>query len=548
MRRQASPTLLLTLLLTLAFWSGCVQGGVELSGPPETTNNQSTPPNSGMQIEFQDADGDGYDESQDCDDSKPAINPGVVETCGDLIDNNCAGGVDEGCGPSINSITPVPTPGQDMGNPMPGDDMGTIVVAPDMGMPPQPGEDMGTPPATDADNDGFSPPQDCDDNNAQVSPAAPEICGDNIDNNCAGGVDEGCSPVNSRGVGASCSTGMDCDGGVCVTGWPSGYCSAQCSQSVACPGGSTCYQLNSSQGPVLVCLDDCASSADCRPGYACVVTQGRGACGPACSSDAECAQGYVCDSSTGQCTQSSTPTNNTSGNNNPGTNGSASQATANGTLTNEQITSGGLSRNYLVYVPSNYNPATPMPLVLAYHGNGDSAQNFYNALQLGSWAQGSGFILATLDGPIRNIQGYQLAWDAYSAPAQNADLTFSRDVINALKSQYAIDNSRIYALGHSQGGFFSFYLGMVEANTISAIAMQASAAPQGGALIQSAARRTPVYLAIGTQDSLLNAARSTRDQLNQAGHDVLFEEMPGVGHGGWQSSKTNTALSFILGY
>ena len=78
--------------------------------------------------------------------------------------------------------------------------------------------------------------------------------------------------------------------------------------------------------------------------------------------------------------------------------------------------------------------------------------------------------------------------------------------------------------------------------------MQASAAPQGGALIQSATRKTPVYLAIGTQDGLLNAARSTRDQLNQAGHAVLYEELPGVGHGGWQTSKTGTALSFILGY
>lgn len=42
----------------------------------------------------------------------------------------------------------------------------------------------------DADHDGFSAPEDCDDHNADVNPDAVEVC-DGVDNNCDGQVDPG---------------------------------------------------------------------------------------------------------------------------------------------------------------------------------------------------------------------------------------------------------------------------------------------------------------------------------------------------------------------
>jgi hypothetical protein len=39
-------------------------------------------------------------------------------------------------------------------------------------------------PLVDNDGDGFSAPADCDDNNKKINPAAAEICGDEIDDNC----------------------------------------------------------------------------------------------------------------------------------------------------------------------------------------------------------------------------------------------------------------------------------------------------------------------------------------------------------------------------
>ena len=47
-----------------------------------------------------------------------------------------------------------------------------------------------TPVEVDADSDGFTSDEDCNDSDATINPSAPELC-DGIDNNCDDQIDEG---------------------------------------------------------------------------------------------------------------------------------------------------------------------------------------------------------------------------------------------------------------------------------------------------------------------------------------------------------------------
>jgi len=176
-------------------------------------------------IELNDADGDGFNAEDDCDDDDPERNPDAVEICDD-IDNNCDGYADEGVGSFFYTDTDqdgfgsswisiescVAPPGfvdnnldcNDMeptANPLATEICDDI----DNNCNGQIDENVGTTYYLDSDLDGYGSPDlevvvcdpvegfvlnndDCDDFLAEVHPEAEEIC-DGIDNDCDGVID-----------------------------------------------------------------------------------------------------------------------------------------------------------------------------------------------------------------------------------------------------------------------------------------------------------------------------------------------------------------------
>ncbi len=74
-------------------------------------------------------------------------------------------------------------------------------------------------PCTDADGDGYEADScggnDCDDADFLVNPGASEICGDFVDNNCDGSIDEGCGGGSCLPKGDSCTSNAECCSEMC---------------------------------------------------------------------------------------------------------------------------------------------------------------------------------------------------------------------------------------------------------------------------------------------------------------------------------------------
>ena len=145
---------------------------------------------------------------------------------------------------------------------------------------------------------------------------------------------------------------------------------------------------------------------------------------------------------------------------------------------NGTIVSSGQEREYVLYVPRNYDRAKPAPLIITLHG-----ALLAPAAQMGisRWnrlADKHGFIVVYPSGMTSGVglaNGALPIWPMEPEAVLKADVTFISDLIDKLEAAYNIDPSGIYLNGFSNGGGMAFALSCTLSHRIAAVGLVASA-------------------------------------------------------------------------
>jgi polyhydroxybutyrate depolymerase len=158
---------------------------------------------------------------------------------------------------------------------------------------------------------------------------------------------------------------------------------------------------------------------------------------------------------------------------------------------------GGL-RSALVHVPASYDASKPTMLVLNLHGLLEPASLQESVSHMSQTADERGFIVAHPEG-VSGVVG--LSWNAGSCCGNTAeDVTFIRDLVKSLESEYCIDPKRVFATGLSNGAMMSYRLACDAADVFAAVA------PVAGAVVVDPchpSRPVPILAIHGTGDTVV---------------------------------------------
>jgi polyhydroxybutyrate depolymerase len=117
----------------------------------------------------------------------------------------------------------------------------------------------------------------------------------------------------------------------------------------------------------------------------------------------------------------------------------------------------GEPRGAGLYLPANYRPDQPAPLIIALHGRFSSPKAFHAISGLAAVAEARGAIVLYPEaiGGVWNDGGHALL-NRLLTPAD--DLGFISSAIEAVNGDHTIDRSRIFVIGYDSGGALAYAL------------------------------------------------------------------------------------------
>ncbi|MEM9832095.1 MAG: PHB depolymerase family esterase [Bacteroidota bacterium] len=124
----------------------------------------------------------------------------------------------------------------------------------------------------------------------------------------------------------------------------------------------------------------------------------------------------------------------------------------------------GIERNYLLYVPADYDGQEDWPLVMVFHGFRIDGRFQMEISQMNPVADKEKFLIAYPEGLAVSFSltgeigtGWVIP-GAFEQEAHQDDVGFASKVIDDVNDHYQVDLARVHSTGWSNGSHFSFYL------------------------------------------------------------------------------------------
>ena len=168
----------------------------------------------------------------------------------------------------------------------------------------------------------------------------------------------------------------------------------------------------------------------------------------------------------------------------------------------------GVKREAIVVPPAKKTEGK-VPLVFDFHGHGGTARHAARTHHLHeTWPEAVVVYMQGLNTPgkLTDPEGKKPGWQSGPGDQKDRDLNFFDAVLASVKKDYPIDENRIYATGHSNGGAFTYLLWAKRGDTFAAFAPVAAAA----GLYFLEARPKPLFHAASEQDPLVTFAMQER--------------------------------------
>jgi predicted peptidase len=221
---------------------------------------------------------------------------------------------------------------------------------------------------------------------------------------------------------------------------------------------------------------------------------------------------------------------------------------------------------YRLYVPQSYDPGVAAPLIVALHGYGGDQNYFFDRVEdLPALCEEYGFIFVapmglSIDGwygaPL-NIPGNAPRSGGSPTPTPertpDAEARYralsEQDVLNVIdivEREYAIDADRTYLMGHSMGGFGTWWLGQKHAQRWAGIAPMSGVLPNVDYHLPRLSD-VAVMVSIGGAETpaWVEASRAQVETMKAMGISVEYFEPEGATHGSMIAPTVPRVLEFF---